>query len=91
MTIAYSGDNITFPDASTQNTAAKVGMVNRIINGAMVIDQNTKLPKAVRLLAPMLPTPNGTFLIPLVQGKLRPGSLHDRETMYTSMRWIQHC
>ena len=39
MTIAYSGDNITFPDASTQNTAAKVGMVNRIINGAMVIDQ----------------------------------------------------
>ena len=39
MTIAYSGDSITFPDASTQNTAAKVGMVNRIINGAMVIDQ----------------------------------------------------
>jgi hypothetical protein len=30
---------LVFNDASTQNTAAKVGMVNRIINGAMVIDQ----------------------------------------------------
>lgn len=39
MTIAYSGDSITFPDNSVQNTAPKVGMVNRIINGAMVIDQ----------------------------------------------------
>ncbi len=26
-----------------------------VVIGAMVIDQNTKLPKAVRLLAPMLP------------------------------------
>ena len=39
MSTSYGGDQITFPDASTQNTAAKVGMVNRIINGAMVIDQ----------------------------------------------------
>jgi len=39
MTIAVSGSNITFNDNSVQNTAAKVGMVNRIINGAMVIDQ----------------------------------------------------
>jgi hypothetical protein len=39
MSISYGGDNITFPDASTQNTSPKVGMVNRIINGAMTIDQ----------------------------------------------------
>ena len=39
MTVAVSGDNITFPDNSVQATAPKVGMVNRIINGAMVIDQ----------------------------------------------------
>ncbi len=39
MTIAYSGDSITFPDNSVQNTAPKVGMVNRIINGSMNIDQ----------------------------------------------------
>ena len=39
MTVAVSGDSITFPDNSVQATAPKVGMVNRIINGAMVIDQ----------------------------------------------------
>ena len=40
MTIAYSGDNITFPDNSVQNTAATgFGFKNRLINGAMVIDQ----------------------------------------------------
>ena len=39
MTLAVSGDSITFPDNSVQATAPKVGMVNRIINGAMVIDQ----------------------------------------------------
>ena len=39
MTIAYSGDSITYPDLTVQATAPKVGMVNRIINGAMVIDQ----------------------------------------------------
>ena len=39
MSTAYSGDNITFPDASVQNTAPKTGMVNRIINGDMRIDQ----------------------------------------------------
>ena len=40
MTIAYSGDSITFPDNSVQNTAATgFGFKNRIINGAMVIDQ----------------------------------------------------
>ena len=40
MTIAYSGDSITFPDLSVQNTAPTgFGFKNRIINGAMVIDQ----------------------------------------------------
>ncbi len=39
MTVAVSGESITFADNSVQTTAAKVGMVNRIINGAMVIDQ----------------------------------------------------
>lgn len=40
MTIIYSGDNITFNDQSLQNTAATgFGFKNRIINGAMVIDQ----------------------------------------------------
>ena len=39
MTVAVSGDSITFNDNSVQATAPKVGMVNRIINGAMVIDQ----------------------------------------------------
>ena len=39
MTTAYSGDGITFPDNSVQATAPKVGMVNRIINGDMRIDQ----------------------------------------------------
>lgn len=39
MSISYGGDNITFPDASTQNTSPKTGFVNRIINGAMTIDQ----------------------------------------------------
>ena len=31
MTVAVSGDSITFPDNSVQATAPKVGMVNRII------------------------------------------------------------
>jgi hypothetical protein len=39
MSISYGGDNITFPDASTQNTSPKTGFVNRIINGGMTIDQ----------------------------------------------------
>ena len=39
MTTAYSGDGITFPDSTVQATAPRVGMVNRIINGAMTIDQ----------------------------------------------------
>jgi len=40
MTVSISGtDGVTFNDSSVQTTAAKVGMVNRIINGAMVIDQ----------------------------------------------------
>lgn len=40
MSVAISGTAITFPDASTQNTAATgFGFKNRIINGAMVIDQ----------------------------------------------------
>jgi len=37
--ISYGGNNITFPDASTQNTSPKTGFVNRIINGGMTIDQ----------------------------------------------------
>ena len=39
MTTAYSGDGITFPDNTVQATAPRVGMVNRIINGDMRIDQ----------------------------------------------------
>jgi hypothetical protein len=39
MSISYGGNNITFPDASTQNTSPKTGFVNRIINGGMTIDQ----------------------------------------------------
>jgi hypothetical protein len=39
MPTTYGGDNITFPDASTQNTSPKTGFVNRIINGEMDIDQ----------------------------------------------------
>ena len=39
MTTAYSGDGITFPDNSVQATAPRVGMVNRVINGGMVVDQ----------------------------------------------------
>jgi len=40
MTVSINGTSgLTFNDASTQNTATKYGMVNRIINGAMVISQ----------------------------------------------------
>ena len=40
MTVSINGTSgIVFADSSAQNTAPKVGMVNRIINGAMVIDQ----------------------------------------------------
>jgi hypothetical protein len=40
MSLSINGTNgLVFNDGSTQNTAAKVGMVNRIINGAMMIDQ----------------------------------------------------
>jgi len=40
MSISVSGSQITFNDASTQNTAATgFGFKNRIINGAMMIDQ----------------------------------------------------
>ena len=40
MSVTINGTSgLVFNDASTQNTAAKVGMVNRIINGDMQIDQ----------------------------------------------------
>jgi hypothetical protein len=39
MSTAYGGNEITFPDNSVQNTAPKVGMVNRVINSDMRIDQ----------------------------------------------------
>ena len=40
MSVTINGTSgLTFNDASTQNTAAKVGMVNRIINGDCRIDQ----------------------------------------------------
>jgi hypothetical protein len=40
MTVSINGTNgLVFNDNSTQNTAAKTGMVNRIINGDMKIDQ----------------------------------------------------
>ena len=56
MTIAYSGDNITFPDASVQNTAPKAGMINRIINGGMVVDQRNAG-------ASVTPTANNTYIV----------------------------
>jgi hypothetical protein len=40
MTVAVSGESITFNDSSVQNTAATgFGFKNRLINSAMVIDQ----------------------------------------------------
>jgi hypothetical protein len=40
MSLTVSGSAITFPDASSQNTAATgFGFKNRVINGAMMIDQ----------------------------------------------------
>jgi hypothetical protein len=40
MSVSINGTSgVTFNDASIQNTATKYGMVNRIINGAMMIDQ----------------------------------------------------
>jgi ribosomal protein L27 len=40
MTVSINGTSgLVFNDATTQATAPKVGMVNRIINGAMVISQ----------------------------------------------------
>ena len=40
MSVTINGTNgLVFADATTQATAPKVGMVNRIINGAMMIDQ----------------------------------------------------
>jgi hypothetical protein len=40
MSVAVSGESITFNDSSVQNTAATgFGFKNRIINGAMVLDQ----------------------------------------------------
>ena len=40
MSMKYGGDNVTFPDNSIQSTAAAgFGFKNRIINGAMMIDQ----------------------------------------------------
>ena len=40
MSVSISGSAVTFNDASTQNTAATgFGFKNRIINGAMMIDQ----------------------------------------------------
>jgi hypothetical protein len=36
MSVNYSGDYITFPDG-TKQASAPVGMKNRIINGAMVV------------------------------------------------------
>lgn len=38
MTIAYSGDSITFPDSSVQSSA-QVGLKNRIINGGFTLNQ----------------------------------------------------
>jgi len=55
MTIAYSGDSITFPDTSVQNTAPKVGMVNRIINGAMVIDQRNAGASVTNIVGVIFP------------------------------------
>jgi hypothetical protein len=43
MSIAYSGDSITFPDLSVQNTSPTgFGFKNRIINGDMRIDKRNE-------------------------------------------------
>jgi hypothetical protein len=57
MSIAYGGDQITFPDASTQNTGATgFGFKNRIINGAMVVSQRNNG-------ASVTPTTDGTYTL----------------------------
>jgi hypothetical protein len=57
MSIAYGGDQITFPDASTQNTGATgFGFKNRLINGNMVIDQRNAG-------ASVTPTTDGTYTL----------------------------
>ena len=38
MSTSYSGDSITFPDASTQ-ASAQVGMKNRVIDGGFILNQ----------------------------------------------------
>ena len=38
MTIAYSGDQITFPDITTQ-ASAQVGLKNRVIDGGFILNQ----------------------------------------------------
>ena len=38
MSVVYSGDKITFADSTVQSSAP-IGFKNRIINGAMMIDQ----------------------------------------------------
>ena len=52
MSLAVSGTAITFPDASTQNTAATgFGFKNRIINGAMQISQRLAVATPVTVAA----------------------------------------
>ena len=67
MTVAVSGDSITFPDNSVQATAPKVGMVNRIINGAMVIDQRNAG-------ASVTPTADNTYTLDRWNAKLSQAS-----------------
>ncbi len=72
MSISYGGTNITFPDASTQNTSPKTGFVNRIINGGMTIDQRNAG-------AEINPAVNATYYLDrwvvgqLVSGKFKIG------------------
>lgn len=57
MTMQINGTSgLVFNDASTQNTATKYGMVNRIINGAMMIDQRNAG-------ASVTPTGNPTYTL----------------------------
>jgi hypothetical protein len=56
MTVTVNGTNgIIFNDASVQTTAPKVGMVNRIINGAMMIDQRNAGASVTQTGAPNYP------------------------------------
>jgi hypothetical protein len=71
MSVTINGTSgLVFNDATTQATAPKVGMVNRIINGAMVIDQRNAG-------ASVTPTVNGQYTLD------RWGAFYTQTSKYT--------